>query len=489
MAIVDTTNPALFFRNIFVQLMQQPTEVVESEQLEIKGWCKDEKEFAEKLVESACCIANAKGGAVLGGIGGKHKVFSACPYGNVNSAWIENRIKDQSVPPVDCEVFDLTDLLEQVRGVRGATAFGLIVPKSKFLTSHVTTRGVSRIRQGKECKPYFTAADDDRTRAMANEACESDLSVTSIEWAMGKHQSKFGVSRIDEDVLQFVERMRLVERTHCTTVHGAKYRITLAALILFGKETALRRILPNLETVVSFGEDHIRIRRNLIESVRDLVFSDKSPIVQRCQNISQKTILELLMNAYIHRCWRTPGPIVVRITQLLEIQNPGELMPGLNVANLLHCVPSYRNFLLAESSRYVGLCDKLGKGIGLVFESVLKGGLDIPIFESGDNSFTVRISLGRSDHFREFVRIRSASLVSTDEILTLRALWERRHVSLAEIAQVLQRGFEQTETILRSMEKKLMVERTDPERFILSPVLRADIDRVFEINQLNLFGG
>jgi hypothetical protein len=335
------------------------------------------------------------------------------PYQNVDATWIETRVKDLSVPPVECQVLDLTNLLDEVRGVRGANAFGLIVPKSKFLTSHVTSRGVSRIRQGKECRPYFTVADDDRTGAIAHEASTSDLSLTSIEWAMNKHQTKFGTSRMEEEPLQFLAKMRLVEQSPCGNGGVASWRVKLAALILFGKEAAIRRIVPNLEAVVRCDGQNIRINRNLIESVRELIFADRSPILQSCPNISQGLLLELLMNAYIHRCWRTPAPIIVCIDHSLEIQNPGDLMPGLDVTNLLHCIPSYRNFLLAESSRYIGLCDKLGKGIGLVFESALKGGFEIPIFESTRNSFTVRLSLLRSDQFREFVRVRSASLTTS----------------------------------------------------------------------------
>jgi hypothetical protein len=74
------TQPTSAFRYIFVQLLAQPVEVVEGDELEIKGWCDNEKDFADKLVESACCIANATGGIVLGGVGGKRGIFSPSPY-------------------------------------------------------------------------------------------------------------------------------------------------------------------------------------------------------------------------------------------------------------------------------------------------------------------------------------------------------------------------------------------------------------------------
>jgi hypothetical protein len=46
-----------------------------------------------------------------------------------------------------------------------------------------------------------------------------------------------------------------------------------------------------------------------------------------------------------------------------EIKSPGELLTGLSVNNLIHGVPVYRNLLLADGARFVGLCDKIGQGI------------------------------------------------------------------------------------------------------------------------------
>lgn len=106
-------------RNVFVQLMENPVERVENERLEIKGWCHDEKELTEKMVEATSCLANAKGGMVLIGIESKRPNFSPCPFRNVSVAWIEARIKDNTVPPVECEVYDASEGLKSVRGIGG----------------------------------------------------------------------------------------------------------------------------------------------------------------------------------------------------------------------------------------------------------------------------------------------------------------------------------------------------------------------------------
>ncbi|MBI1955168.1 MAG: ATP-binding protein [Acidobacteria bacterium] len=68
----------------------QPPEVLENDTLEVKGWCNDEKELAEKVVDAASCLANARGGTLLVGVetrsGASH--FSGCPYSDVSPQWL-----------------------------------------------------------------------------------------------------------------------------------------------------------------------------------------------------------------------------------------------------------------------------------------------------------------------------------------------------------------------------------------------------------------
>ena len=45
----------IYFRNIFLQLCQQPADALENESLEIKGWCNNERELTEKLADAASC--------------------------------------------------------------------------------------------------------------------------------------------------------------------------------------------------------------------------------------------------------------------------------------------------------------------------------------------------------------------------------------------------------------------------------------------------
>src|ERR1700675_2732102 len=97
------------------------------------------------------------------------------------------------------------------------------------------------------------------------------------------------------------------------------------------------------------------LRKNIIESLREIVLGDHSLLHRHCPALPEVTLRELLVNAYVHRCWRTNGPIMMTITdESLEIKNPGDLLPGLHVDSLIYCTPVYRNLLLAEGIRFAG---------------------------------------------------------------------------------------------------------------------------------------
>lgn len=76
---------------------------LKSEQLEIKGWCRDERELAEKVSEACACIANTLGGFVFVGVAdgpsGERK-FSGCPHPVVTTAWLQTSVHNLTRPPV-----------------------------------------------------------------------------------------------------------------------------------------------------------------------------------------------------------------------------------------------------------------------------------------------------------------------------------------------------------------------------------------------------
>jgi ATP-dependent DNA helicase RecG len=192
------------------------------------------------------------------------------------------------------------------------------------------------------------------------------------------------------------------------------------------------------------------------------------------------------MNCFVHRDYRVNSPIVIRATNnTLEFENPGSLCTGLSSETLLYCTPVYRNFLLAEGARYLGMCDKVGRGIDAVYESVLQQGLGFPIFENGDNHFTARVSTTGSREFREFLKRRSQALSQLDEIIVLRFLFDRESASFRELCAVMQRGATFGHRVLTEMMRKMMIEPASALNleWRLSPIVRADVQNIFQVDQ------
>ena len=233
----------------------------------------------------------------------------------------------------------------------------------------------------------------------------------------------------------------------------------------------------------------VRLRKNLVETIRELVLDDTALLRQHCPDVAVRTLQELLVNAYIHRCWRTAAPVVITISDDLTIQNPGGLLAGLSTGNLLYGIPQYRNFALAEAARFSGVCDKIGQGINIIFETIISGGLPFPEFASDDDTFRAQIRMARSADFAEFVRRRATTLSNIDEIMALRLCWDRDgRISLREIRDGLQRDSRSTRLLLENMCKKNILESANgSEEFQLTHSIRRDIATVFSWDQYQLF--
>lgn len=488
-----------FLRGIFFQLCGQPASVLESEVLEIKGWCRDEKQLTEKISDVAVCLANAHGGILLIGVEdgdiGKCK-FSKCPHSNATVEWITQRIHDTTVPPVEVSVYDASPLLQEVTQVTHVNCFTAHISQTRRVGGHQTVAGLSRKRSGRECKPYYQA-EDDRTKAPVPSASLSDLSMASIQWGIEQHAKKFGTSAgYWESPVDFLLHIGLLENFLPDEEQVPQLRVSAAAVLLFGQEHSIHHHFPSSEVVVVAPDKDRRFRSNIVEMYKALCGSRNSILPSLCPSVPLKSVRELVVNALIHRSYRETCPIVVRAKQNdLEIESPGSLPAGLSPDSLIRCIPVYRNFLLAEGTRYLGLCDKIGRGIDEVYEQILVHGFGFPVFHSDDNHFSVRLPLEASEEFKQFVLKRSQALTQLDEIIALRYLYDHEVAPFRDLCQAMQRSPQFAHKILSEMTRKLMIEPVDSKSpdWRLTPTLRDDIQHIFQADQYdfefkNLFG-
>jgi predicted HTH transcriptional regulator len=477
-------------RKIISDLLIHRVDDVESDQVEVKGWCDNEKELAEKISEACSCLANTSGGWVVVGASegrGAQRKFSPCPYPVVSGSWLTNQVQNLTRPSVECSGHDVSGILSELLGVSQNNLFVMRVPKTRYMSSHLNSKGVSKKRIGKVCQPQFVA-EDDRTRTIVPDATIEDLSITSIEWGISQHQKNRKAPTQWTDQSEFLAQMQLLDPFLLEEEISPRYRVSAAALLLFGKSAAITRTFPHFETLVIGPQGSVRLRKNIVDSVRDLCFGETPMMGSLAPQIPKEAIKELVVNAYIHRCYRTPAPVIIRASdQGLEIENPGELLTGLNVGNLIHGIPTYRNLLLAEGARFIGLCDKLGEGIDVVYRASLSGGLGFPEFESDNNRFVARIPVGDDTNFKEFIRRRAHVINQLDEIIVLRVLWGKPWASLTELSLRMERTREFGARILKELCKRSMVEAVpdNPSEFRLAPAVRGVIERIFQDDQMS----
>ena len=102
--------------------------------------------------------------------------------------------------------------------------------------------------------------------------------------------------------------------------------------------------------------------------------------------IPPEALREAIINALIHRKYFIPGAIKIAVyDDRIEIFSPGGF-PGLvDVKYLGDGTTFLRNPNIARLARKLGLVEKMGTGIKLIFDSCRKAGLKLPEFhEEGD---------------------------------------------------------------------------------------------------------
>ena len=102
--------------------------------------------------------------------------------------------------------------------------------------------------------------------------------------------------------------------------------------------------------------------------------------------IPEKALREAIVNALIHRKYSIPGAIKIAVyDNRCEIFNPGAFPGVVDVTNLGDGTTYLRNPVIAKIARKMGLAEKLGSGIRLIFDSIKKAGLRKPEYhEEGD---------------------------------------------------------------------------------------------------------
>jgi ATP-dependent DNA helicase RecG len=365
-----------------------------------------------ELVLAAVCLANTDGGTIWLGVEDDGRVTGLHPEHRAITGLVA-MIANRTVPPLSVRA----TVIEH----EGKFVARIDVPRSVRLVA--TSDGTLQRRRLQaddrpECVPFLPHEFASR---------ESDMRL--VDYAA------IPVAGATLDVLDPLERERLrqtIERNDgdrtllgladdgldgalgfTRTVEGVRGP-TVAGLLLIGREAAIREHLPTHEaafqrlsgTVVKVNDFYrwplVRLFERLDEQFRAHLTEQELQVGMirvGVPTVDRVAYREAVVNALVHRDYTRLGAVHVRWSdEELTISNPGGFVDGVTADNLLTVEPSPRNPALVDAFKRLGLTERTGRGVDLIYQGLLRYGRRAPDYSRSDRTrVTVSLSTAPAD--------------------------------------------------------------------------------------------
>lgn len=264
-----------------------------------------------------------------------------------------------------------------------------------------------------------------------------------------------------------------------TVSRNGERKPTLLGLLLIGRTESLRLQVPTHEvlfqvlhgTQVKVNEGS---RAALIEIVEWLDLLSRGVNTEQEFNeglfrigiarVDVNALREAINNALVHRDYARRGPVRVCWQQDdLIISNPGGFVEGVGLDNLLTTEPRPRNPALADAFKRLGLVDRTGRGVDLIYSGMLRFGRPAPDYSQSMLDM-VKLSISTEPADLSFVRMvlqeeaRQNSALPVETLMILTTLREARRLSVADLATPLQCAPVQTAKLLEPLVESGLVQ-------------------------------
>lgn len=254
---------------------------------------------------------------------------------------------------------------------------------------------------------------------------------------------------------------------------------TLTGLLLIGRETSLRQLVPTHEFAFQvLAQQAVRFnefRRFPLLKALDWLETNFRPYNPEEElqvglfrvpvpKVDLGAFREAVANALVHRDYHGRGAVHVRLEDAaLVVSNPGGLVDGVTLANLLVTEPRPRNPALADAMKRIGVVERSGRGVDKIFRGMLKFGRPAPDYSyTTSQSVVLRLPTAEADlDFRRLVveheRATNAEL-PIDSLIALAALRESKRVTADELAVQIQRDTASAKRTLEALTEAGLVE-------------------------------
>jgi len=438
------------------------------------------------LVEAVVCLANQSGtepARLLIGVEDDGRLTGARPRhgGTTDTNRVAALIANRTRPSINVQV--------ALAMIEGQPVLSIEVPPQRQPVA--TSEGVFLRRAlGGDGRPACIPMDGYAVQSLQADRGLLDPSAQVVAEARWEHLDPLEFERFrrsvrerrgrSDELLLDLPDLDLAKALGVVDANGTVHGVRLAALLLFGKDDALRRFLPTHE--VAF-----QVLRGLDVEVNDFFRWPLLRVLEECEarirarnreqevmvgmlrvgvpDYPERALREALANALIHRDYLRLGAVHSQWqTDHIEITSPGGFPEGVRLDNLLVTTPRPRNPLLADAFKRAGIVERTARGIDTIFYDQLRNGRPAPSY-ARSNETTVSIVLPGGAANLDFVRL----LVSEaqqgrdpglDELLILNALWQTRSLATDETSRLLQKPEGESRAALhRLVEAGLVEER------------------------------
>lgn len=401
--------------------------------------------------------------------------------------------------------------------LQGATVARIVVPKAQGEVA--TTNGVYVRRRIKaDGQPECVAMLPHDRASRVTSFGLMDVSAQSVSGATLADLDPLERERLRQNVQQYGGDRVLLELDDEAldgalglTVRGSDgNRLpTLTGLLLIGRELALRELVPTHEfafqvlerEAVAFNE----FRRFPLLKALDWLETNFRPYNPEREiqvglfrvpvpKVDLGAFREAVANALVHRDYHRLGAVHVRIDDDgLTVSNPGGLVDGVTLANLLTTEPRPRNRSLADAMKRIGIVERSGRGVDKIYRGMLRFGRPEPDYRRTDTTNVV-LKLATTDADVAFLKRvieeenRRRAELPIDSLIALAALRDLKRLSTEELALHIQREPAQAKRTLEALVEAGLVQAHGTARgrtyTLAHGVYRADGDKAAYTRQM-----
>ena len=404
------------------ELLESLNELDEQTRIEAKL----ASEVGKSIMETVCAFANEPGlggGWLLLGVkrdeGALFPSFSAMGVPNPDKlkSDLTTQAREAFNRPINLEFADET--------VNGVILVSVFVPEADptdkpiFFQKHSLPGGAFRrvgasdIRCTEE--DLFAFYQDRGVESFDSTALRGATLEDFESGAIEEYRSEIRKNNPESEILSWSDE-DLLAALNCLKRQEGRAVPTLAGILLFGSQRALRRLLPMTRvdyirvpgnrwmeggpepiSSIDMRDSLLRLVRRSVAAIMDDLpeaFSLPAGAIQRevSTPLPGRVIREAIVNALMHRSYRKAGPVqIIRYANRIEIRNPGySLKPE---ESLGEAGSITRNPLVAAVLHETRFAETKGSGIRAIRAVMEDTGLTPPIFESdreGDQ-FTVTL--------------------------------------------------------------------------------------------------